>query len=80
MKLSIYCFLFDKCKNNILIKISCILCLFFGGGIDFDRVLRKKNIGFFFFYIVWFFVVYIFLLNFFKLILIIIFLIDECEL
>lgn len=81
MKSSIYCLLLDKRKNNILTMTSCISCLFFGGGIDSDRVSRKKkNTGLFSFYTVRSFVAHILPLNFFKSILITILLIDECEL
>lgn len=80
MKSSIYRLLLDNRKNNILTKTSCISCLFFGGGIDSDRVSRKKNTGLFSFYTVRSFVAHILPLNFFKSILITILLIDECEL
>lgn len=50
MKSSIYCLLLDKRKNNILTMTSCISCLFFGGGIDSDRVSREKKKPFFFLY------------------------------
>lgn len=49
MKSSIYCLLLDKRKNYILTRTSCISCLFFGGGIDSDRVSRKKKHRPFFF-------------------------------